>query len=80
MIQTLGTDEHPQLFGSCEVVFCVDGIYTNDPTGISPILAGDPATSITGTFTLQGVSTDGMQRGINIVRMSDDTVRKVLVK
>lgn len=78
--QALGTDEHPQLFGSSEVVFCVDGIYTNDPAGISPILAGDPATSITGTFTLQGVSTDDMQRGINIVRMSDGTVRKVLVK
>lgn len=31
-------------------------------------------------YNLNGVRTDGLQRGINLVRMSDNTVKKVLVK
>lgn len=34
----------------------------------------------TDTYNLNGMPTGGMTRGINIVRMSDGTVRKVLVK
>ena len=31
-------------------------------------------------YNLNGVRTDGLQRGINLVRMNDNTVKKVLVK
>ena len=77
--QTIGTDPYPAFNPASGIVYFVDYTYTNDPTNVQPI-NNDPEATISSVFTLQGVRTDEMQRGINIVRMSDGTVRKVLVK
>ena len=79
--QTIGTDPYPAFNPESLVVYCIDYVYTNDPLGVEPIVSdSDSEATVIGVFTLQGVRTDEMQPGINIVRMSDGTVRKVFVK
>ena len=79
--QTIGTDPYPAFNPDSYVVYCIDYVYTNDPLRVEPIVSGsDSEATVVGIFTLQGVRTDEMQPGINIVRMSDGTVRKVFVK
>ena len=79
--QTIGTDPYPAFSPESLVVYCIDYVYTNDPLGVEPIVSdSDSEATVIGVFTLQGVRTDEMQPGINIVRMSDGTVRKVFVK
>jgi hypothetical protein len=79
--QTIGEDPYPAFNPASGIVYFddVNYVYTNDLTGVQPIM-GDPDATISSVFTLQGVRTHEMQRGINIVRMSNGTVRKVLVK
>ena len=77
--QTIGTDPYPAFSPESGVVYFVNYEYTNDPDYVQPIFS-DPDATVSSVFTLQGVRTNEMQRGINIVRMSDGTVRKVLVK
>ena len=50
-----------------------DAVHIDDLTNI-------PATSVTGIYSLSGARLQQMQRGVNIVRMADGTVRKVFVK
>ncbi len=50
----------------------------DDETSLSDISSGVPA--IEGVYTLSGVRLNAPQKGINIIRMSDNTVRKVIVK
>ena len=49
-----------------------------EATGISGVDA-EGATEVS-RFTLDGKKLDAPQRGINIVRMSDGTIKKVIVK
>lgn len=52
-----------------------------DPTGIEDIKADTPARSYpAGIYDLQGRKHTGLQRGVNIVRYEDGTVKKVYVK
>lgn len=75
--QTLGQDEHPVLDATHGVVSkSADGTYAN---GIKAVVS----TSVSGrsaVYDLQGRSHQSMQRGLNIVRSADGSVRKVLVK
>lgn len=50
-----------------------------DPTGISSIYNKTNATII-GYYTLDGKQLDRPQKGINLVRMSDGSVKKILLK
>ena len=79
--QTLGTEMHPVLFGSNSKVYEVNGNYTNDIVGIDETKttprAGDGRTHI---YTVDGVEIPALQKGINIVREADGSVKKVLVK
>ena len=52
----------------------INGAYTSGIWGVS----NDDAT--TNTYTISGYKTDKPRRGVNIIRMSDGTTRKVVVK
>ena len=79
--QTLGTEMHPVLFGSNSKVYEVNGNYTNDIVGIDETKvtprAADGRKHI---YTVDGVEIPALQKGINIVREADGSVKKVLVK
>ncbi|MCR5679822.1 MAG: hypothetical protein K6G08_06400 [Prevotella sp.] len=53
-------------------------IVVNNETKISNV--DSEATSESMRYDLRGNRLDSPQRGMNIIRMSDDTVRKVVVK
>lgn len=61
-----------------KIVYTDVNVSVSNTTGISEIETGG-ATEVE-RFTLDGKRIDAPQRGINIVRMSDGTVRKVMVK
>ncbi len=76
--QTLGTDLHPVLDPSHGVVILQDGQYVNASDGINVITArGNNPVEV---YSLGGVRQQQLRHGINIVRQSDGTVKKVLVK
>jgi hypothetical protein len=52
----------------------INGAYTSGMWGVS----NDDTT--TNTYTISGYKTDKPRRGVNIIRMSDGTTRKVVVK
>ncbi len=54
-------------------------IKDGESTAISTPDATAPA-AVAGFYSLSGARQDGLQKGINIVRMTDGTVRKVMVK
>ena len=65
--------------------FCIDdfgGQYDGQaPTGIAhPAIAGATTTRSAARFAIDGKRLSAPQRGLNIIRMSDGTVRKVLVR
>ena len=79
--QNIGEDEHPVLDPSHKAVFFMGGKFTNDPDGIAvPEADEKPSVAPEGIYTLRGERVTELRQGINIVRMSDGTVRKVLVK
>ena len=49
-----------------------------DETAIAGVGLGDQ--KVEGIYSVNGVKTDRLQRGTNIIRMADGTVRKVIVK
>ena len=80
-LQTIGEDMHPVFDAGHGVVYCFDGEYTNDVDGIEPIvISSDPEAVVTGVYNINGVRLDTPRHGLNIIRYSDGTVRKVFVK
>lgn len=77
--QTLNTDEWPVLDATHGVVY-EDGLggYTNTASGIEKVTGTTAAPKA--VFSLSGTRQQQMQRGINIVRMENGNVVKVLVK
>ena len=51
-----------------------------ESTGINETVASPSTNTIEGIYTLSGVRINNMQKGINIIRMSDGTTHKVLVR
>ena len=79
--QNIGEDGHPVLDPSHKAVFFMGGKFTNDPDGIAvPETDETPSIAPEGIYTLRGERVEELRQGINIVRMSDGTVRKVLVR
>ena len=76
--QTLGTDAHPVLLSSHGVVVKDGDNYMNADTGIAAVETGK--TTDSAIYSLSGARQQQLQRGINIVRNSNGTVTKVLVK
>lgn len=59
-----------------EYIFCSD---PNDPLGVSPILSETGTTAI-GIFDLNGKCVSTLEKGINIIKYSDGTTKKIIVK
>ena len=59
-----------------EYIFCSD---PNDPLDVSPILSETGTTAI-GIFDLNGKRISTLEKGINIIKFSDGTTKKVIVK
>lgn len=59
-----------------EYIFCSD---PNDPLDVSPILSETGTTAI-GIFDLNGKRISTLEKGINIIKYSDGTTKKVIVK
>lgn len=79
--QKLGTDLFP-VFDETHGIVYYDGneTYSNDPSvdvkSVAATQSGTPAV----IYSLSGARQQQMQRGMNIVRMANGTVKKVLVK
>ncbi len=66
----------------------LDAAYVNncnmatlaEATGISPIVATDDIARETARYTIDGTRISSPQKGVNIVRMSDGSVKKVIIK
>ena len=54
--------------------------YKNHSTGIEEIAKADEKATITMIYNINGVRQNALQKGINIVKMSNGNVKKVLVK
>ena len=78
--QNIGEDEHPVLDPDHKVVIFKGGQFTNDLSGIIVVEDETPVAAPAGIYTLRGERVNELRQGINIVRMSDGTVKKVLVK
>ncbi len=76
--QTLGTDMHPVLDATHGVVVKDGDNYVNETEGITP--ASSTNATIESVYSVSGVRQQQMGHGVNIVRMSDGTVRKIFVK
>ena len=76
--QTLGTDMHPVLDASHGVVIKDGDNYVNETEGIAP--ASSTNATIESVYFVSGVRQQQMGHGVNIVRMSDGTVKKIFVK
>ena len=59
-----------------EYIFCSD---ENDPLDVSPILSETDKKAI-GFFDLNGKRISTLEKGVNIIKYSDDTTKKVIVK
>ena len=55
-------------------------ITENDPTGIDKAEYNVPSSVITGYYDLEGRKHNELKKGLNIIRYSDGSVRKVLVE
>ncbi|MBQ9668468.1 MAG: hypothetical protein IJV45_07000 [Prevotella sp.] len=73
--QTIGEDEHPVLDATHGVVTKSGDTYTNGIANVQYSMF-----NVQSIYDLGGRSHAVMQRGLNIVRQQDGTVRKVLVK
>ena len=78
--QNIGEDEHPVLDPDHKVVVFKGGKFTNDIDGIEVVEEETPVAAPEGIYTLRGERVNELRPGINIVRMGDGTVRKVLIK
>ena len=78
--QNIGEDEHPVLDPDHKVVVFKGGKFTNDISGIEVVEEETPVAAPEGIYTLRGERVNELRPGINIVRMGDGSVRKVLIK
>lgn len=77
--QKIGQDAHP-VFGGPEVLYNEEtGLYYNGTVSVSDII-DDSDAAPAGYYNLQGVRSDTPWTGLNIVKMSDGTVRKMIFK
>ena len=60
-------------------IFSFDEEEEEDPTAIQQ-METDAEATIVGIYSLSGARQNSLQRGMNIIRMSDGSVKKVLVK
>jgi len=54
--------------------------YEQQATGVNTVNTNSGVAKVKAVYNINGARLNGLQRGINIVRMTDGTTRKVLVK
>ncbi|MBQ8046421.1 MAG: hypothetical protein IJ196_00645 [Prevotella sp.] len=80
-LQTLGSDDFPVLHGNHAKIYYDGSKYTNDGTGIEKPTVSERLTAKGAQlYTVNGTRVNEMQKGINIVRLADGTVKKYIVK
>lgn len=79
--QKIGVDPYPVFNGPKVLYNEADDIYYNEgsESGIGSVVTENDA-EIEGYYNLQGVRSDRPWQGFNIVRRSDGSIRKILVK
>ena len=56
-------------------------IVSNDPTGVSEVMANGGREAVeVARYNAAGQQINGQQKGLNIVKYSDGTTRKIVVK
>ncbi len=55
-------------------------VISNSATGINDILSGTSESDIRESYSINGMKSDRLNKGLNIVKMSDGKVKKVIVK
>lgn len=81
--QKIGTDKHPRLFGSDSKVYEKNGRFANTEitNSIKAVAAGGKdGDVIVRIYSVDGVSLPALQKGVNIVRYKNGTVKKLFVK
>ena len=77
--QKLGEDMHPVFDSSRGIVYLLEnGKYDNDPNGTG--LNSININNVQAIYSLDGVKHTELQRGINVVRQKDGTLKKINVK
>ena len=54
--------------------------YKEPASGIENLTTGNGAQTVVGIYSLDGVKLNSLRKGINIIKMSDGSVKKVLVR
>ncbi len=54
--------------------------YKESASGIENLTTGNGALTVVGIYSLDGVKLNSLRKGINIIKMSDGSVKKVLVR
>ena len=71
-------------FMNTPAYFCIDNLkaqLTDDiPTGIECITEKKADTTMEGVYTIDGVKLNKPQRGVNIIRMSDGTTKRFMIR
>ena len=66
-------------YGSVPVVLAISKKSTGSTTGVDKVTVDESQASV-GIYTIDGIKISKLQRGLNIVRQADGTVKKVMVK
>ena len=66
--------DHPRRGGG------YDNIYEDAVNGIEPVTTAPDEVAVTGIYDTNGKALPAMRPGINIIRYSDGTTKKVIVK
>ena len=54
--------------------------YKGSVSGIENLTTGNGAQTVVGIYSLDGMKLNSLRKGINIIKMSDGSVKKVLVR
>ena len=54
--------------------------YKGSVSGIENLTTGNGTLTVVGIYSLDGVKLNSLRKGINIIKMSDGSVKKVLVR
>ena len=76
--QTLGSDLHPVLDATHGIVGMKDGQYVNISDGIQH--AVNPTTTVEAIYSINGVRQQQLKRGVNIIRQSDGSIKKIFIQ
>lgn len=78
--QNLDEDAHPVILSSHKTVYKDGEHYANGSATSIATAVAHPNKNLEGVYTLTGIKMGKMQKGINIVKMSDGTIKKIFIK